>query len=78
MDHRYHGLEDARNVYQKSTVKVGSDGDEVEVRLDLRRKCLFCGERNCYTFCSTCNVPLCLGECCRKFHCVATLPALKA
>jgi hypothetical protein len=77
LDKRYHYLEDARHVYQKSRVKAGSDGEEVEVRNDLRRDCLFCGERNCYTFCSLCKVPLCLGDCCRDFHTVAALPVLK-
>jgi hypothetical protein len=77
LDNRHHYLEDARHVYQKSKVIAGADGESVEVRIDLRRDCVFCGERNCYTFCSLCNVPLCLGDCCRNFHTVAKLPELK-
>ena len=77
LDRRYHCLEDARSVYVKAVVEKNDSGEEIVKRVDLRRDCMYCGERNCYTFCQVCNVPLCLGDCCRKFHTIAKLPPLK-
>ena len=72
-----HFLEDARHKYVKSVVRTNDDGEAVVARLDLRRDCIYCGERNCYTFCSICMVPLCIGDCSRNFHTTALLPLLK-
>jgi hypothetical protein len=77
LDSRYHVLQDARHVYLKNEVKQTGNGEKVQVRLELRRNCMYCGDRNCYTFCDICNVPLCLGNCCRNFHTVDELPPLK-
>jgi len=67
----YHSLEHAGNVYMKNIV-----GEEGSQRLDLRRECMCCGERTVY-FCSVCNVPLCIGNCCKVFHTSAKLPRKK-
>ena len=59
-----HPLQDARNVYKTQTRGK---------RIDLRRLCTWCGERT-FTFCETCKVPLCIGNCTMQFHTEHTLP----
>lgn len=60
--HHYHNLEHAGNVFLKARLQ----GDE-EIRCDLRRDCMLCHERTLY-FCKVCNVSLCCGDCCNKWH----------
>ena len=59
-----HATQDARHVYVTKTR---------DSRLDLRRKCMWCGDRT-FFFCSTCIVPLCIGKCSLAFHTLKTLP----
>jgi hypothetical protein len=59
-----HATQDARHVYVTKT----ADG-----RIDLRRNCMWCGERTFY-FCSTCMVPICIGKCSLAFHTLKKLP----
>ncbi len=62
MNNRFHALQYAGNTYSHY-----SDIDGVRKRDDLRRKCMFCGERTLY-YCDACMVPLCLGVCNHRFH----------
>ena len=71
LDGRFHCLQHAGHVYSKNAVVNG-----VSKRNDLRRLCRYCGERALY-FCDVCNVPLCVGDCCKKFHTERVLPKLK-
>ena len=68
---RFHCLQHAGNVYVKNEIVQG-----VPKRNDLRRLCRYCGERALY-FCDVCNVPLCVGVCCKNFHTERELPSLK-
>ena len=65
--HRYHNLEHAGNVFLKARL----EGDD-EMRYDLRRDCMLCRERSLY-FCNVCNVTLCCGECCERWHTMSKL-----
>lgn len=71
LDGRFHCLQHAGNVYVKNEIVDGRNK-----RNDLRRLCRYCGERALY-FCDVCNVPLCVGDCCKKFHTERKLPPLK-
>ena len=71
LDGRFHCLQHAGNVFVKNELVDG----QIK-RNDLRRLCRYCGERALY-FCDVCNVPLCVGDCCKKFHTLRKLPPLK-
>lgn len=71
LDGRFHCLQHAGNVFLKHEIVDGH-----AKRCDLRRVCRYCGERALY-FCDVCNVPLCVGDCCKKFHTERKLPPLK-
>ena len=71
LDGRFHCLQHAGNVFVKNEVVDGQCK-----RNDLRRLCRYCGERALY-FCDVCNMPLCVGDCCKKFHTQRKLPPLK-
>lgn len=69
--HQYHNLQHAGNVFLKARLE-GND----EIRCDLRRDCMLCHERTLY-FCKICNVSLCCGECCDKWHTCTNLRRAK-
>jgi hypothetical protein len=71
MDSRFHGLQHAGNCYFTNVDKNGENK-----RADLRRLCMWCGERTVY-FCEDCNVPLCIGICNKNFHTKRKLPSLR-
>ena len=71
LDGRFHCLQHAGNVYLKNEIVDG-----LSKRNDLRRLCRYCGERALY-FCDVCDVPLCVGDCCKKFHTERKLPSMK-
>ena len=71
LDGQFHCLQHAGSVYRKHEIVDGEPK-----RNDLRRLCRYCGERALY-FCDVCNVPLCIGDCCKKFHTKQKLPSQK-
>jgi hypothetical protein len=71
MDRRFHALQHAGNVYY-SRLEVNGE----EKRADLRRNCMYCGERTIY-FCEVCKVPLCIGACNKNFHTQRKLPQMQ-
>jgi hypothetical protein len=70
-DGQYHCLYHAADKFRSFEL----DGDEA-VRNDLRRLCRYCGTRTIY-FCDVCKVPLCHGDCCKKFHTERIIPSRK-